>query len=153
MASGDFTKGDEGYFVFAVAAGEIVFVEADGGDGGGGVGKTDEPVVIGRIFGFVDEVRGKEVAFVIGNFGGGIFAEGVADGVDVFGGGFKVFIGGDAGVFEFDAGVFEAVVETDLAAGSEDDAVGANHFFATAINKNDMLAVIVFAEGYDFGTR
>ena len=94
----------------------------------------------------------KDRAFVIGAFGGGIFAEAITDGVDVFGGSFKEFVGGNAGVFVFDASVFEAEVEIWLAAGGENDIVDADHFFGAGIAENNIFADFIAADGNDFGT-
>ena len=57
-------------------------------------------------FGFAEEVGNKNVAFIIGTFGGGLATDAIANGVDMLGGSFKVFIDGDAGVFVLDFGVF-----------------------------------------------
>ena len=75
-------------------------------------------MVISGVFGFVDEIGGEDVAFVVGDFGRGIFAKNIADSIDVFGGSFKIFVGGNASVFVFDAGVFETIIEYWLTASS-----------------------------------
>ena len=108
-------------------------------------------MIISEVFGFIDEVGSEDGAFIIGDFGGRFFAETVANGVDVFGGSFKIAIDENTRVFVFDAGVFETVVESGLASGGKNNAVGANHFFGTTIDENNMFDGIILFESNNFG--
>ena len=67
-------------------------------------------MAIDGVFAFAGEVVSESHSFLVGAVGGGFPAKGIADGVDVFGGSFKIFVDENAGVLVFDFGVFEAVV-------------------------------------------
>ena len=152
FASGDVRKRNEGGFIFTVAAGEVVFIKTDGNNSWVGVGQANKAVIVGGIFGFINEICGKDRAFVVGKLGRGIFAKAIADGVDILGGSFEIAVDDNARILVFDAGVFETKIESGLAAGGEDDAVGANHFFGAAIYENDALSGGVLFERDDFRT-
>ncbi len=78
--------------------------------------------------------------------------ETVADGKNVLGGSFEIFIDGDTRGFVFDFGVFEAVVEGRLATGGQYDAIDADHFFFLGIFEYNAFREFVFFEGDNFGT-
>ena len=63
-------------------------------------------MVVDRIFSFVDEIRCEDKAFLLGAIGRRFATDTIADGVNMLGGSFKMFIDGDTGGFVFDFGVF-----------------------------------------------
>ena len=67
-------------------------------------------MIIDGVFDFINEVVGNSNTLLVGAVGGRFAAKTVADGVDVLGGGFEVFVNGNANIGVFDLGVFETVV-------------------------------------------
>ena len=106
FARGDIIEIDEGFFVFAIAADEVFFIVANGGDLRVSISETDDTAIIDDVFGAFDEIGSKGDALLIGMLGGRFATNAIADGVDMLDGGFEKLVDSDAGVLIFDFGVF-----------------------------------------------
>lgn len=110
FAGGDVRKLNNGLFVFAFATDELGLVCSDCGDHGVSVGEARNILVFDESFTVANKVGGESGAFAVSAFGGGIAADAIADGVDVFGGSLEEFVNGDARRGIFDLGVFETII-------------------------------------------
>ncbi len=90
---------------------------------------------------------------MFGAFGGRVVAaETVADGIDIFGSGLEIFVGHNAaGFVGADAGVFEPAVGAGFGAGSQHNAINADHFVFGSGFEDDAFCSAVIFEGDYFG--
>lgn len=150
-ASGNVAERDEGAGVFAAFFDEVRLGVADAGDFGISVNTVSETVGVEGDMSFVDEICGETEGFGDGAVGRRFTSQTIADGVDVFGASFEIFVTFDTFVTIFDAGGFEIyALDIGGVAGGEDDTINADHFVGVFVTKNDFLAEFVFFDGVNF---
>ena len=147
FAGADFTKVDDGFLAFVIATSEVLFVEVDGSNLEKSVGQANDAAIINDRSVAFGEIGGEGETLLGGAFGRGFAADTIADGIDVFGGSFEIFVDFDTGIGEFDVSVFEPAVEIWLIAGGKGNFFDAHHFLSGAVAEDNVFANFVFADG------
>ena len=150
FTGGNFAEVYLGFLVFAVATEEVFFIKTNGGNLEIGISGSDDALVVNNVFGVFNLISSEGDALLVSRLGRRFAADTIANGVNMFGGSFKIFINDNAGVLVFDFSVFKADIKIRSATGSKGDLFGADHFLGSAMTEDDEFTVFIFADSDDF---